>query len=67
MDASTVAATFAATSAAKVQIAAAAKMMKMNAEAAQSLVAVVQENADNLAQIARVTAAGVGGNVDVTV
>lgn len=67
MDASAVAAAFAASSAAKVQAAVAAKIMKMNADASQGLVAVLEQSAETLAQLVNDASAGVGGNVDISV
>jgi hypothetical protein len=48
------------------QLAGAAKMLRMNADAAQSVVKMIdaaQQNIDRLANVA----AGVGGNVDISV
>ena len=48
------------------QLAVAAKLLKMNADAAQSAVKLIdaaQQNIDRLANVA----AGIGGNLDVTV
>jgi len=50
----------------QVQIAVAAKMMKMNADNAQSVVKLVEAAQDNLNQLAA-TAPGVGTNLDITV
>jgi hypothetical protein len=50
----------------QVQLAVAAKMLKMDADAAQSVVKMVdaaQQNIDRLANVA----AGIGGNVDISV
>jgi len=49
----------------QVQLAVAAKMLRMNADAAQSvvqLIAAAQENLDRLANVA----AGIGGNLDIS-
>lgn len=67
MEPTAIAAFYAGASAAKVQTAAAMKMLKMNAEAGQSLVAMLEQSADNLARLAREAAPGTGGNVDLTV
>jgi hypothetical protein len=51
---------------AQVQLAIAAKMLRMNAETARSAVQVIeaaQENMDRLANVA----AGIGGNLDISV
>lgn len=50
----------------RVQLAAAAKMVKMNAEADASIVQVVEAAQQNLNRLANV-AAGVGGQVDFSV
>jgi hypothetical protein len=50
----------------QVQLAVAAKMLRMNADAAQSVVKMIdaaQQNIDRLANVA----AGVGGNLDISV
>jgi hypothetical protein len=50
----------------QVQLAVAAKMLRMDADAAQSVVKMIdaaQQNIDRLANVA----AGVGGNVDISV
>jgi hypothetical protein len=52
--------------AAQLQMAAAAKMMRMNADAAASIVKVIEAAQDNMQQLANV-AAGVGGNLDISV
>lgn len=52
--------------AAQLQMAAAAKMIRMNADAAASIVKVIEAAQDNMQQLANV-AAGVGGNVDISV
>ena len=49
----------------QVQLAVAAKMLRMNADAARSvvqLIAAAQENLDRLANVA----AGIGGNLDIS-
>lgn len=65
MDVSSIATAFVGAAAAKVQMAAAAKMMKMNADNERSIATLLeaaQENASSLANVA----AGVGGNLDIT-
>jgi len=64
MDVGTLAAAFAGASTAKVQMAAAAKMMKMNANAQGAIVAVIEAAQDNMKAL---TAAGIGGNLDISV
>jgi hypothetical protein len=51
--------------AAQTQIAVAAEMMKMNADAAASIVQVLEAAQQNISRLANV-AAGVGGNVDIS-
>lgn len=64
MDVSALAAAFAGASTAKLQMAAAAKMMKMDAEA-QAAVAQLLESAQN--SMKSLVAAGIGGNLDISV
>jgi hypothetical protein len=52
--------------AAQLQTAAAARMMRMNADAAASIVKVIEAAQDNMQQFANV-AAGIGGNLDISV
>jgi hypothetical protein len=52
--------------AAQVQFAVAARMMKMNAEAAQSVVALVDAGRENMQRLTE-AALGLGGNVDISV
>jgi len=52
--------------AAQVQIAVAAKMLKMNAEAAQSVVQLIDAAQDNMARLTQ-AATGLGGNLDISV
>ena len=52
--------------AAQVQIAVAAKMLKMNAEAAQSVVQLLDAAQDNMARLTQ-AATGLGGNLDISV
>jgi hypothetical protein len=64
MDVGALAAAFAGASTAKVQMAAAAKMLKMNANAQGAIVAVIEAAQDNMKAL---TAAGIGGNLDISV
>jgi hypothetical protein len=66
MDIGNLAAAFAGAQAAKLQMAAAAAMMRMNAQAGASIVEVIEKAQDNLQSLANV-AAGVGGNLDISV
>lgn len=58
---------FAAQSQAKVQMAAAAKIAKMNVNAERAVADLVQASAQNLEKIVSSTAPGVGGNLDISV
>jgi len=64
MDVGALAAAFAGASTAKVQMAAAAKMLKMNANVQGAIVAVIEAAQDNMKAL---TAAGIGGNLDISV
>lgn len=66
MDAASLAAAFVAARAGQVQLAVAAKMMRMNADSAQSVVALLEAGQANIDRLANV-AAGIGGNLDVSV
>ena len=66
MDIANVAAAFAGAQVAKLQMAAAAAMLRMNAQAGASIVEVIERAQDNMRSLANV-AAGVGGNVDISV
>lgn len=66
MDAASLAAAFVAARAGQVQLAVAAKMMRMNADSAQSVVALLEAGLANIDRLANV-AAGIGGNLDVSV
>lgn len=66
MDIASVAAAFAGAQAAKLQMAAAAAMMRMNAQAGASIVEVIEKAQDNMQSLAN-AAAGVGGNLDISV
>jgi hypothetical protein len=50
----------------QVQLAVAAKMLRMNAEAAKSVVELIDAGQQNLERLANV-AAGIGGNLDISV
>ena len=66
MDVSSLAAAMVGAQLGRVQMAAAAKMMKMNADNAASIVQVIeaaQQNLDKLAQVG----AGLGQNLDITI
>ncbi len=64
MDVGALAAAFAGASTAKLQIAAAAKMMKMNADAQGAVVQVLEAAQENMKAL---VAAGIGGNLDISV
>ena len=64
MDVAALATAFAGASAAKVQMAAAAKMMKMNADAQASVIQVLDAAQENIKAL---VAAGMGGNLDISV
>jgi hypothetical protein len=64
MDVAALAAAFAGASTAKVQMAAAAKMMKMNADAQGAVVQVLEAAQENMKAL---VAAGIGGNLDISV
>jgi len=65
MDSVALASAMVGAKAAQTQIAVAAEMMKMNADAAASIVQVLEAAQQNLSRLANV-AAGVGGNVDIS-
>jgi hypothetical protein len=65
MDTAAIASAFVGAKAAEVQMAVAAKMLKMNADAAKSVVQVIEAVQENLNRLANV-AAGVGGNIDIS-
>ena len=65
MDTAAIASAFVGAKAAEVQMAFAAKMLKMNADAAKSVVQVIEAAQENLNRLANV-AAGIGGNVDIS-
>jgi hypothetical protein len=64
MDVTALAAAFAGASTAKLQMAAAAKMMKMNADAQGAVVQVLEAAQENMKAL---VAAGIGGNLDISV
>ncbi|MFK8033452.1 MAG: hypothetical protein AB8B94_04830 [Hyphomicrobiales bacterium] len=64
MEASTIASIVSASSQAKVAGAVAAKMIKINQDAAQQMIGSIQESAQNLENIAGNLAKGVGNSVD---
>ena len=64
MDVTGLASAFARASTAKLQIAAAATMMKMNADAQGAIVKVLEAAQQNMQAL---VAAGVGGNLDISV
>jgi hypothetical protein len=64
MDVAALATAFAGAAAAKLQIAAAAKMMKMNADAQGAVVQVLEAAQENMKAL---VAAGIGGNLDISV
>jgi len=65
MDSVSLATAFVAARQGEVQTAMAAKMMKMNADAAKSVVALLDAAQQNFDQLANV-AAGVGGKLDIS-
>jgi hypothetical protein len=64
MDVTSLAAAFAGAATAKVQMAAAAKMMKMNVDAQGAVVQVLEAAQENMKAL---TAAGLGSNIDISV
>jgi hypothetical protein len=66
MNDAALASAFIAARIAQVQMAVAAKMLRMNAEAAQSAAKIVQAAEQNFDRLANV-AAGIGTNVDVSI
>jgi len=66
MDVASIAAAFVAAQASQLQVAMAAKMLRMNADAsadAAKLLDAAQQNVDSLANVA----SGIGGNLDISV
>jgi hypothetical protein len=66
MDVSSLAAAMAGAQAGRGQMAMAAKMMKMNADSAASIIQVIESAQQNLATLAD-AAAGLGQNLDISV
>jgi hypothetical protein len=66
MDAASLAAGLAAARMGQVQLALAAKMLKMNAQAAQSVVQLLEASQANLQQLAA-AGPGLGANLDISV
>jgi hypothetical protein len=66
MDPSYLASAFVAARAGQTQLAVAAKMLRMNAESAQAVVQLLEAGQANIDKLANV-AAGIGGNLDVSV
>jgi len=66
MDSADLASALVAARAGQVQLAVAAKMMRMNADSAQSVVQLLEAGQANIDRLANV-AAGIGGNLDVSV
>jgi hypothetical protein len=64
MDIAALATAFAGASTAKLQMAAAAKMMKMNADAQGAVVQVLEAAQENMKAL---LGAGIGGNLDISV
>ena len=65
MDIASIAAAFVGAQAAQLQTAVAAKMLRMNADAAADTVKLLEAAQQNFSQLANV-AAGIGGNLDIT-
>ena len=65
MDVTALATAFIGAKAAEVQMVVAAKMLRMNADAAKSVVQVIEAAQQNLDRLANV-AAGIGGNLDIS-
>ncbi len=64
MDVGALAAAFAGASTAKLQMAAAAKMMKMDADTQAAVAQLLESAQDNMKSL---VAAGIGGNLDISV
>ena len=65
MDIASIAAAFVGAQAAQLQTAVAAKMLRMNADAAADTVKLLEAAQQNFSQLANV-AGGIGGNLDIT-
>jgi len=66
MDVASIASAFIAAQMAQVQTAAAAKILRMNADSAQDVVKLLEAAQQNMKSLANV-ASGIGGNLDMTV
>jgi len=66
MDPADLASAFVSASAGQTQLAVAAKMLRMNADADQSVVKLLEAGQANIDKLANV-ASGIGGNLDVSV
>jgi hypothetical protein len=66
MDPTDLASSFVAASAGQTQLAVAARMLRMNADTAQSVVQLLEAGQANIDKLANV-ASGIGGNLDVSV
>ena len=66
MDIASIAAAFIAQQAGQMQMAAAAKMLRMNADSAQNVVKLLEAAEQNFDRLANL-ASGIGGNLDITV
>jgi hypothetical protein len=66
MDPADIASSFVAARAGQMQLAVAAKMLRMNADTAQSVVQLLEAGQANIDKLANV-ASGIGGNLDVSV
>jgi hypothetical protein len=66
MDVSSIATAFVGAAAARVQMAAAAKLMKMNADQERSIATLLEAASKNASSLANV-AQGLGGNLDISV
>jgi hypothetical protein len=67
MDTAALAASFAAAQTAQLQMAVAAKIMKMNADSAQAVVKLIDESQANIASLVGAAGPGLGGNLDISV
>jgi hypothetical protein len=65
MNAASITAAFVAAQASQLQVAAAAKMLKMNADASADVVKLLEAAQQNLSRLANL-ATGIGGNLDIT-
>ena len=65
MDVASIAAAFVAAQAAQLQTAAAAKMLRMNADASADVAKLLEAAQQNFNRLANV-ASGIGGNLDIT-